>query len=59
MADDPDVIFVSPGFFSLSRPVGEYERLKIEAKKILDIHFVCVELVERSGAEVCQRKNTE
>ena len=56
MADYPEVVFVSPGFFSLSRPIGEYELLKTEARKVLNIHFICIELVERSGAELCQRK---
>lgn len=58
IADKPDVIFVSPGFFSLSRPAGDYEILKTEAKKVLDNHFFCIGLTERPGAELCRRIST-
>jgi hypothetical protein len=58
IADKPDVIFVSPGFFSLIRPAGDYELLKTEAKKVLDSHFFCIDVLERPGAEFCRRVST-
>jgi hypothetical protein len=57
MTEKPEIIFVSPGFFSLTRPAGYYELLKSEAKKVLVDHYFCFSLPERPGAEICEKKN--
>ena len=58
MTEKPEIIFVSPGFFPLTRPAGYYELMKSEAKKVLVDHFFCFSLPERSGAEICVKDNS-
>lgn len=51
-------IFVSPGFFALERPAGNYGELKNEISLILADDFECLDVPNRSGAQFCERNTT-
>ena len=57
--DKPDVVFVSSGFYALSRPTGDYELLKTEAKKVLEEKFNCIAVENREGSFLCVRRNSQ
>jgi hypothetical protein len=55
LANLPEVVIVSPGFYQLTRQKGTYEDLKQDAKIVLAKHFDCLAVDDRPGAFICLR----
>ena len=55
IANRPNYVFISPGFYALERVSGTYSNLKSLVSVTLKNNFECVEIEQRPGSKFCTR----
>ena len=55
ISTEPKYLFLSPGFYALTRQSGTYENLKSRIQTTLNENFTCAEVPNRLGAKFCTR----
>ena len=55
LANKPNYVFVSPGFYALERVSGTYSSLKARASAALEKNYECLDIEQRPGAKFCTR----
>ena len=56
LTDNPEVLFISSGFFSLTRPAGDYDSFRAKLIEVVDRNFDCIDVPARAGSQICTRR---
>jgi hypothetical protein len=57
ISEKPQVVIVSPGFYTLERFDGTFDSFRERVRGVLEDEFRCAPVVARPGAEVCVRQD--